>query len=90
MATHSSIVACKIPWTEEPGGLQSMGSQRVEHDCSSCAKTLYPWHARTELGALLCALTFARIKDNKHPSLVPPVSQYVCVPEPSYNAKDAT
>ena len=32
MATHSSILAQKIPWTEEPGGLQSMGSQRVGHD----------------------------------------------------------
>ena len=32
MATHSSILAGKIPWTEEPGGLQSMGSQRVGHD----------------------------------------------------------
>ena len=32
MATHSSIVAWKIPWTEEPGRLQSMGSQRVGHD----------------------------------------------------------
>ena len=32
MATHSSIFACKIPWTEEPGGLQSMGSQRVRRD----------------------------------------------------------
>ena len=32
MATHSSIVAWKIPWTEEPGGLQSMGLQRVRHD----------------------------------------------------------
>ena len=32
MATHSSIVAWEIPWTEEPGGLQSMGSQRVGHD----------------------------------------------------------
>ena len=31
MATHSSIVAWKIPQTEEPGGLQSMGSQRVGH-----------------------------------------------------------
>ena len=31
MAAHSSIVAWKIPWTEEPGGLQSMGSQRVWH-----------------------------------------------------------
>ena len=30
--THSSILAWRIPWTEEPGGLQSMGSQRVGHD----------------------------------------------------------
>ena len=32
MATHSSILAWKIPWMEEPGKLQSMGSQRVGHD----------------------------------------------------------
>ena len=32
MAAHSSILAWEIPWTEEPGGLQSMGSQRVGHD----------------------------------------------------------
>ena len=32
MATHSSIVAWKIPWKEEPGGLQSMGSLRVGQD----------------------------------------------------------
>ena len=32
MATHSSILAWKIPWTEEPGRLQSMGSQRFGHD----------------------------------------------------------
>ena len=32
MATHCSILAWKIPWTEEPVGLQSMGSQRVGHD----------------------------------------------------------
>ena len=32
MATHSSILAWEIPWTEEPGELQSMGSQRVGHD----------------------------------------------------------
>ena len=31
-AAHSGILAWKIPWTEEPGGLQSMGSQRVGHD----------------------------------------------------------
>ena len=32
MATHSSILAWRIPWTEEAGGLQSMGSHRVKHD----------------------------------------------------------
>ena len=32
MATHSSILAWRIPWTEEPGRLQSMGSQSVGHD----------------------------------------------------------
>ena len=32
MATHSSILDCRIPWTEEPGGLQSMGLQGVRHN----------------------------------------------------------
>ena len=32
MVTHSRVLAWRIPWTEEPGGLQSMGSQRVGHD----------------------------------------------------------
>ena len=35
MATHSSILAWRIPWTEEPGGLQSVGSQRVRHDLAT-------------------------------------------------------
>ena len=34
-STHSSTLACKIPWTEEPGGLQSMGSLRVRHDLTN-------------------------------------------------------
>ena len=38
MATHSSL-AWKIPWTKEPGGLQSMGLQRVTHDGSDLART---------------------------------------------------
>ena len=37
MATHSSILAWRIPWTEEPGGLQSIGSQRIGHDRSDLA-----------------------------------------------------
>ena len=32
MTTHSNILACEIPWTEEPGGLLSAGSQRIRHD----------------------------------------------------------
>ena len=35
VATHSSILAWEIPWTEEPGGLQSMGLQRVRHDLAT-------------------------------------------------------
>ena len=42
MATHCSIFAWKIPWTEEPGSLQSMGLQRVGHDrATEHAGTLY-------------------------------------------------
>ena len=40
MVTHSSILAQTIPWTEEPGGLQSMGSQRVKHDWATNTFTL--------------------------------------------------
>ena len=40
-ATNSSILAGKIPWTEEPGALQSIGSQRVGHDCSDWAQAWY-------------------------------------------------
>ena len=46
MATHSSILAWKIPWTEEPSGLQSMGSQRVEHNWA-CACTHTHTHTHT-------------------------------------------
>ena len=35
MTTHTSMLAWEIPWTEEPGGLQFMGSQRVERDLAS-------------------------------------------------------
>ena len=45
MATHSSILAWRIPWTEEPGGLQPMGSQKVRHDLND----LTPMHANWNL-----------------------------------------
>ena len=43
MATHSSTLAWKIPWMEEPGRLQSMGSQRVRHDFTFTFTLPYPW-----------------------------------------------
>ena len=47
MATHSSILAWKIPWTEELGRLQSIGSQRVGYDYSSVASAIgLPWWLR--------------------------------------------
>ena len=58
MATHPSILAWKIPWTEEPGWLQSMGSQRVRHDLATKATPqghhsifhdnvgLHPWKSK--------------------------------------------
>ena len=45
MAIHSSVLAWRIPWVEEPDGLQSMGSQRVEYDRSDLACTQY-WVAQ--------------------------------------------
>ena len=47
MATHSSIPAWRIPWTEEPGGLQSMDSQRAGHHwaCNACTHIIYSHHA---------------------------------------------
>ena len=47
MAIHSSILAWRIPWTEEPGGLQSMGSQRARHDW---ARVHAPTHILQGLG----------------------------------------
>ena len=49
MATHSSILAWRTPWTEEPGGLPSIGSQRVRHDWS-------PWARTHALNIILSAL----------------------------------
>ena len=46
MATHSSILALEIPWTEKPGGLPSIGLQRIGHDWSDLASTQSEetWH----------------------------------------------
>ena len=48
MATHSSTLAWKVPWTEEPGGLQSMGLRRVGHDRANSLSlfTLMHWRRK--------------------------------------------
>ena len=48
MATHSSFLAWRIPWTEEPGGLQPMGSQRVRHDWADTDVSLVGWDTSAE------------------------------------------
>ena len=53
MATHSNILARIIPWTEEPGGLQSMGSQRVGHDLATEQQQMQIWQEKDELSSSL-------------------------------------
>ena len=53
MATHSSILAWRILWTEEPGGLQSTGLQRVGHDWSDLTHNTHQFLAQVFLGLLL-------------------------------------
>ena len=62
MATHSSILAWRIPWTEEPGGLQIMGLQRAEHD-GATKHTIGTIHERTNKLDFLKMKIFCSLKD---------------------------
>ena len=66
MATHSSILAWKIPWTEEPGGLQSMGSQRVRYD----------WARMQYIDTYRFRLTNTRIKTKTYMHM--PCQRFLC------------
>ena len=68
MATHSSILAWEIPWTEEPGGLESMGSQRVRHNCA----TFIQW------GLSCWVITTGLIVRTRHVSDALFVSSHLC------------
>ena len=79
MATHASILAGRIPWTEEPGGLQSMGLQRVRHDWATehaynCEKIFVRWRRRGKLWELRGGLS---MEEGKGPSICqePPKSK---------------
>ena len=56
MAAHAYIPAWRIPWTEEPGRLQSMGSQRVGHDCVTNTHFWFQWHCSVHMW--LCPALF--------------------------------
>ena len=60
MATHSSILAWRIPWTEEPGGLQSMGSQQVRHNWMTNTFTFIACTKAQRWGRVLQPLTEGR------------------------------
>ena len=62
MVTHSSILAWRIPWTEEPGGLWSIGSQRARHDWSNLAHTrTCLWNRTFALKACFAKYTYKQI-----------------------------
>ena len=54
MATHSSVLAWRIPWTEEPGGLQSMGPQKVGHNCATESAHVHARHTHTHTHTHTC------------------------------------
>ena len=56
MATHSNILTWRIPWTQEPGGLQSMESEKVGHDWATNTLTTFQ---RKRKGKLLCSCVLA-------------------------------
>ena len=67
MATHSSTLAWKIPWIEEPGRLQSMGSQRVRHELSDFTFTFH-FHALEKEMATHSGILAWRIPGMAEPS----------------------
>ena len=62
MVVHSIILTWRIPWTEEPGGLKSMGSQRVRHDWPTNTFTFNELWEREDIKAILFKITSKRIK----------------------------
>ena len=71
MATHSSTLAWKIPWLEEPGGLQSMGSHRVGYDWSDLAAAAEQMVKRASQVALVVKNLAAKAGDTKDVSSIP-------------------
>ena len=75
MAPHSSILAQKIPWTEEPGGPQSMGSLRVGHDLSDFTFTFH-FHALEKEMATHSSVLAWRIPGTAEPGGLPSMGSH--------------
>ena len=78
IAAHSSTLVWKIPWMEEPGGLQSMGSQRVGHDKATNTHT--HTHTHTRFFLILKLNESMQISNSGHPTsagLCPAVEAYL-------------
>ena len=74
LVTHSSTLAWKLPWTEEPGGLQSMGSLRVEHDFTFTLT--FHFHALEEEMATLSSVLAWRIPGSGDPGGLPSMGSH--------------
>ena len=97
MATHSSILAWRIPWTEEPGGLQSVESQRVGRNCArsrtyweSCpqnpdsgSRSSHAWHCQSVSSAVarLCLISTSPPGERSLPQPSAPLSQLALSPQ---------
>ena len=75
MAPHSSTLAWKIPWTEELGGLQSMGSLRVRHDRSRLPFTFH-FHALEKEMATHSSILAWRIPGTREPDGLPSMGSH--------------
>ena len=75
MATHSSTIAWKIPWTEEPGGLQSMGSRRVRHAWAT-SLSLFHFHALEKEMATHSSVLAWRIPGTPEPGGLPSMGSH--------------
>ena len=77
MATHSSTLAWKIPWMEEPGRLQSMGSQRVRHNrATSLSLFTFHFHALEKEMATHSSLLAWRIPGTVEPGGLPSMGSH--------------
>ena len=77
MATHSSILAWKTPWAEEPGRLQSMGSQRVGHNWATLTFTFFSLSKQISLRPFLGVCEEKTFSEGDHPLLILQIQPYV-------------